>query len=107
MSANTWYDKQQVWIESCCRQLTAQGVAEPLSTDERETRDWSLCQLASLAEGHLHEQIDVTRLSEDEIRAYERRVSYDGRPLANPHGGYSYPFWLLAYGRGCGQEAWV
>ncbi len=105
MSPRNWHQEQQDWIETCCRQLTAQGVAEPLSTDERETRGWSLCQLASLVEGHLHEQIDVIRLSEEEIRAYERRVSYDGHPLADPHGGYSYPFWLLADGRRVGTIA--
>jgi len=111
MSANTWYDKQQASIESCCRQLMAQGVAEPLSKEERETRDWSLCQLASLAEGHLHEQIDGKRLSNGsaesnaEILAYERRVTYDGRPLLSPHAGYSYPFWLLAEGRRAGTVA--
>jgi len=95
MAAN-WSEAQQRWIDACCRQLVAQGVAEPLSTEEQETRDWSLCQLASLVEGHLHEQIDVTRLSADEFLGYERRVSYDGRPLESPHGRYSHPFWLLA-----------
>src|SRR4051794_24675056 len=48
-----WYEEQQSWIDACCRQLVAQGVAEPLSKDERGTRDWSLRQLASLVEGHL------------------------------------------------------
>jgi GNAT superfamily N-acetyltransferase len=105
MGTSTWYETRRRQIEACCRQLVDRGVTAPLSTEERETRDWSLRQLASLAEGHLHEQIDVTRLSEDEIRAYERRVGYDGRPLTNPHDEYSYPFWLLADGRRVGTIA--
>jgi GNAT superfamily N-acetyltransferase len=105
MSTSTWYETQRRQIEACCRQLVDRGVTAPLSTEERETRDWSLRQLASLAEGHLHEQIDVTRLSEDEIRAYERRVGYDGRPLTSPHDEYSYPFWLLVDGQRVGTIA--
>jgi ribosomal protein S18 acetylase RimI-like enzyme len=105
MSANSWYETQRRQIDGCCRQLADQGVAEPLSTAELETKEWSLRQLASLVEGHLHEQIDVTRLSEDELLAYERRVGYDGRPLPSPHDEYSYPFWLLADGRRVGTIA--
>jgi len=43
-----------------------------------------LRELASLVEGHLHVQLDVTRLSEEDRLAYERRVSSDDRPLPSP-----------------------
>lgn len=90
------YEAQQSGIEACCRQLMAEGIIEPLSTDEEDTKTWMLRELASLAEGHLHVQLDITRLSEKDRLAYERRVSYDSRPLPSPHGGYFRPFWLLA-----------
>jgi ribosomal protein S18 acetylase RimI-like enzyme len=99
------YEAQQETIEACCRQLTAQGVVEPLSTDEGETRDWNLWELASLVEGHFHVQLDVARLSEMERLAYELRASFEGRPLLSPHRGYSHPFWLLADGRRVGTIA--
>jgi ribosomal protein S18 acetylase RimI-like enzyme len=98
----TWYEEQQRWIDACCRQLVAEGVLEPLSMDEGETRGWISYELASLVEGHLHEQLDASRLSEEERLAYERRVSYDGGPLAGPHNKYSKPFWLLDGGRRVG-----
>jgi len=99
------YEAQQETIEACCRQLVAQRVMEPLSTDESETRDWNLCELASLVEGHFHVQLDVTRLSDIERLAYECRATFEGHPLRSPHGGYSYPFWLLADGRRVGTIA--
>ncbi len=99
------YDEQRSAIEACCQQLVAERVIEPLSTDAEETRRWMLWELASLVEGHLHVQLDVTRLSEEERLAYECRVSYDGRPFGSPHGGYSLPFWLLAGGRRVGTIA--
>jgi hypothetical protein len=102
MSTNSWYQAQRSHIEACCRHLVAQGAIEPLSMDEDETRGWNLYELASLVEGQLHEQLDLTRLTEDERLAYERRVTYDGGPLASPHGAYSLPFWLLADGRRVG-----
>jgi ribosomal protein S18 acetylase RimI-like enzyme len=105
MSTNPWYHEQQSRIEACCRQLVDQGVIEPLSTDEGETRDWSAYELASLIEGHFHVQLDVTRLSEEERLAYERRVSEDGDPFPGPHGEYFLPFWLLADGRRVGTIA--
>lgn len=106
MSATTdWYQKQESTIEACCQQLMAEGMVEPLSTDEGETRRWMLWELASLVEGHLHTQLDVTRLSEEERLAQECRVSYDGRPFGSPHHGYSRPFWLLADGRRAGTIA--
>jgi ribosomal protein S18 acetylase RimI-like enzyme len=95
MSTDTWYQKRENIIDGCCRQLIAQKAIEPLSTDEGETRDWNLCELASLIEGNFHVQLDVSRLSEMERLAYERRASFDGRPLASPHKGYLLPFWLL------------
>jgi GNAT superfamily N-acetyltransferase len=105
MSTNTWYDAQRSSIEACCRQLVAEQVIAPLSTDEEETRDWNLRELSSLIEGHFHVQLDLTRLSEEERLAYERRVSFDGRRLASPHSGYRHPFWLLADGRRAGTIA--
>jgi ribosomal protein S18 acetylase RimI-like enzyme len=105
MTTNTWHQAQRSSIEACCRQLAAEGVIEPLSTDEAETKSWNLRELASLAEGHFHEQLDVTRLTDDERLVHERRVTYDGRPLMSPHGPYSYPFWLLADGRRVGTIA--
>jgi GNAT superfamily N-acetyltransferase len=100
-----WYQAQRSGIDACCRQLTAERVIEPLSGDEAETRSWNLCELASLLEGHFHVQLDVGRLSEEERLAYERRVTYDGRPLASPHGEYRRPFWLLGEGRRAGTIA--
>lgn len=105
MSTNTWYQAQRSGIEACCRQLVAEGASEPLSTDEEETKSWNLRELASLAEGHFHEQLDVTPLSDDERLAHERHVSYDGRPLASPHNRYCHPFWLFADGRRVGTIA--
>lgn len=99
------YDEQRSAIEACCQQLVAEGVIEPLSTDAEETRRWLLWELASLVEGHLHLQLDVTGLSEEERLVYECRVSFDGRPFKSPHGGYSVPFWLLAGGRRVGTIA--
>src|SRR6185295_14611003 len=92
-------------IEACCRRLIDQQVIEPLSTDEAETRRWNLYELASLIEGHFHVQLDVTRLSDVERLAYERRVSWEGHPLASPHSEYRHPFWLLADGRRVGTIA--
>ena len=106
MSTSTdWHQAQRSEIEACCRQLIAERVIEPLSTDEGETRSWNLCELASLVEGHFHVQLDVGRLSEDERLAYERRVTFEGCPLASPHGEYRRPFWLLADGRRAGTIA--
>ena len=105
MSTN-WYEAQRSNIESCCRQLIAEKVIEPLSTDEEETKAWTLWELASLVEGHLHVQLDGTRLSEAERLDYERRISSDGhRPYLDPHSGYTRPFWLLADGRRVGTIA--
>ncbi|MFL6259281.1 MAG: GNAT family N-acetyltransferase [Thermoanaerobaculia bacterium] len=103
MSTN-WYETQRSNIESCCRRLIAEKVIEPLSTDEGETKAWMLWELASLVEGHLHVQLDGTRLSEEERLDYECRVS-DSHPFGSPHGGYSRPFWLLAGGRHVGTIA--
>ncbi|MFL6236182.1 MAG: GNAT family N-acetyltransferase [Thermoanaerobaculia bacterium] len=99
-----WYETQRSNIESCCRQLVAEKVIEPLLTDQGETKAWMLWELASLVEGHLHVQLDGTRLSEEERLDYECRVS-DGHPFGSPHGGYSRPFWLLADGRRVGTIA--
>jgi ribosomal protein S18 acetylase RimI-like enzyme len=99
------YLNHQSTIEAICRHLTAEGIIEPLSTDEEETARWNLWELASLVEGHLHVQLDVDRLSAEERLAQERRVTYDGGPLRSPHGGYSHPFWLLADGRRVGTIA--
>jgi ribosomal protein S18 acetylase RimI-like enzyme len=100
-----WYDAQRSNIEACSRQLVAEGVIEPLSTDEGETKTWMLRELASLVEGHLHVQLDGPRLSEEERLAYERRIGFDHRSSASPHDGYSRPFWLLADGRRVGTIA--
>jgi ribosomal protein S18 acetylase RimI-like enzyme len=106
MSTNIdWYQAQRGAIEATCRQLIAERVVEPLSSDEGETRRWNLWELASLVEGHFHQQLEVTRLSEEERLVQERRVTYDGGPLASPHGEYSHPFWLLADGRRVGTIA--
>jgi ribosomal protein S18 acetylase RimI-like enzyme len=105
MSTDNWYQKQQNVIEACCRQLIVQKVIEPLSTDEGETSDWNLCELASLVEGHFHVQLDVARLSDFERLAYERRSTYNGEPLVNPHDKYRRPFWLLDDGRRVGTIA--
>lgn len=101
-AGNDWYQEQQSAIEACCRQLVAEGVVEPLSREEGETRSWNACELASLVEGHLHVQLDVAGLSEEDRLAYERRVTFDGQPLATPQDGYRRPFWLLADGRRVG-----
>ncbi len=77
----------------------AERVVEPVSTEEVETKGWNLYELASLVEGHLHEQLDVARLSnasDTERLAWECRVTYDGRPLRSPHSDYRRPFWLLS-----------
>jgi GNAT superfamily N-acetyltransferase len=105
MSANTWYKTPETSIEACYRQLMAEGVIEPLSTDEEETKRWNLRELASLTEGHLHEQLDISRLSDDERLAHECRVTYNGGPLASPHSRYCHPFWLLVDGRRVGTLA--
>jgi ribosomal protein S18 acetylase RimI-like enzyme len=106
MSTSTdWYEAQRSSIEACCRQLMAEGVIEPLSTDEGDTKAWMLRELASLVEGHLHVQLDGTRLSEADRLAYEHRVSFDGHALPNPHGEYFRPFWLLAGTRRVGTIA--
>jgi len=106
MIPNTdWNQAQRSGIEACCRQLMAERVIEPLSAEESETRSWNLCELASLLEGHFHVQLDLSHLSEEERLAYERRVTFDGRPLASPHGELRRPFWLLAEGRRAGTIA--
>ena len=105
MTTDNWYEKRELIIEGCCQQLVARGLVEPLSTDEDDTRDWNLCELASLIEGHFHVQLDVSGLSEMERLAYESRASFDGRPLGSPHRGYHRPFWLLDEGRRVGTIA--
>jgi GNAT superfamily N-acetyltransferase len=103
MSTSSWYEAQQRTIEACCRQLLEQRVVEPLSTDEEETQGWNLFELASLVEGHLHFQLP--QIAEEARLVIERLVSFDGRPLASPHGGYRRPFWLLDHGRRVGTIA--
>src|SRR4051794_6123237 len=66
MSAKTWYKTQESSIEASYLQLMEEGVIEPLSRDEEESKQWNLRELASLLEGHFHEQIDISRLSDDE-----------------------------------------
>lgn len=105
MSKTHRYEAQQSTLEACCRQLTTEGIIEPLSTDGGDTKTWMLRELASLVEGHLHVQLDVTRLSEEDRLAYERRISSDDRPLPSPHNEYSRPFWLLAGTRRVGTIA--
>jgi ribosomal protein S18 acetylase RimI-like enzyme len=105
MSTNNWYEKQQSIIEACCRQLIAQAVIEPLSTDDGDSKDWNLRELASLVEGHFNVQLDVARLSDMERLAYERRSTYNGEPLASPNDGYRRPFWLLDDGQRVGTIA--
>jgi len=95
MTTDDWYEKRELIIEGCCQRLIDQKVVEPLSADEDDTRDWNLCELASLIEGNFHVQLDVRGLSEMERLAYESRASFDGRPLGSPHRGYHRPFWLL------------
>ncbi len=64
-----------------------------------------LSELASLAEGHFHVQLDVAGLAEDERLAWERRVSSNEGPLSSPCREYRRPFWLLAGGRRVGTLA--
>jgi hypothetical protein len=92
MDASNWYERQQFWIDETCRRLTAERVIEPLSTEDVETKAWNLYELASLVEGHLHQQLDAARLSGQERLAWEQRVTYDGGPLRSPHGEYRRPF---------------
>jgi len=99
------YEAQQSSLEACCRQLIDEGILEPLSTDEGNTKAWMLRELASLVEGHLHVQLDRNRLSDEDRLAYERHVSHDDRPLASPHNEYFRPFWLLAGVRRVGTIA--
>lgn len=105
MSADDWCQRQQSTIEACCRQLIDRKVVEPLSTDEGDTRDWNLYELASLIEGHFHVRLDFAQLSDIERLAYERRCTYNGEPLVSPHAGYRRPFWLLNNGRRVGTIA--
>jgi ribosomal protein S18 acetylase RimI-like enzyme len=105
MSTRDWHREQRDGIEACCRELVEERVIEPLSTEEGETRRWNLWLLASLAEGHLHERLDVARLTEDERLAYQRRLVEGDRPLPNPHDGYWTPFWLLTESRRIGTIA--
>jgi GNAT superfamily N-acetyltransferase len=100
-----WYERERHGIDACCRQLMAEGVIEPLSQDAEDTKSWNLVELASLIEGNFHVQLDLTHLSEEERLAYELRASFDGRPLASPHGSYRIPFWLLVDGRRVGTIA--
>jgi GNAT superfamily N-acetyltransferase len=105
MSAKTWYKTPESSIEACYRQLMAEGLIEPLSTDEEESKRWNLRELASLLEGHFHEQLDISRLPDDERLAQESRVTYHGGPMASPHSHYCHPFWLLDDGRRVGTIA--
>ena len=92
---STWHEKRQNTIEDCCRQLVHQKVVEPLSTEEKDVKDWNRCELASLVEGHFHVQLDVAQLTDLERLAYEYRSTYNNEPLSNPLDGYRRPFWLL------------
>lgn len=97
---------QRILAVDCVEKfLVAQRMIDPVSKEEQETRVWNLYELASLVEGNFHVQLDVTRLTDDERLAYERRASYDGRPLVSPHSEYRRPFWLLADGRRVGTIA--
>jgi len=97
------YDAQQATIEGCCRLLVAEQVLEPLSMEEVETEAWNVYELASLVEGHLHFQLPA--ISREARRHIECLVTYDGEPLASPHGGYRTPYWLLTGGRRVGTFA--
>jgi GNAT superfamily N-acetyltransferase len=96
MDASSLYEQRELWIDETCRRLTEDGVVEPVSTEDVETRGWNRYELASLVEGHLHAQLDVAQFSDDARLALERSVTYDGQPLRSPHDGYRRPFWLLA-----------
>ncbi len=100
-----WDDEQREAIAACCRQLVAEGWIEPLAPDAAETRRWDVLELASLWERHFHELLDVTTLSEEQRLSHERRVSFSGQPLANPHGDYRQPYWLLDGDRRVGTIA--
>src|SRR5262245_18227605 len=90
-------------IAACCQQLTAERIVEPLAEPESEA--WNRWELASLAEGNCHVQLDVSASTDDERLAWERRAGFEDRPLPNPHSEYRHPFWLLDGGRRAGTFA--
>jgi GNAT superfamily N-acetyltransferase len=100
-----WYEEQRQLIDRCSRQLVTEGWIEPLAAGAGEARRWNLWELASLVEGHFHQQLDVTSLSDEQRVAYERRASFDGRPLPSPHSEYRCPYWLVHRGRRAGTIA--
>jgi GNAT superfamily N-acetyltransferase len=86
--------------------LVEQGMLEPLSTDEAETRRWLDCELASLVENRFFTDLDARALSDQERARWEPRASSD-EPLSSPHGHayYRLAYWLREGGERAGTLA--
>ncbi|MFT3771739.1 MAG: GNAT family N-acetyltransferase [Minicystis sp.] len=86
--------------------LVREGVLEPLSTGEAETRLWMSCELASLVENRFFEPFDPLTATPDLRAHWEPRAGSD-EPLTSPHGEewYRLPYWIRAGGERAGTVA--
>ena len=65
-----------------------------LSTDPEETRSWRNKDLASFVENRLGERVDPDQASDEQRAQWIERVTC-GEGIADPHAGYSVPFWIV------------
>ena len=90
-------------IQAAHQALIARGVIEPLSRDERQTRRWLDCELASLVENRFFTSLDPRRIDDEERARWEPRATSD-EPLSSPHGHrfYRRVYWMLDEGERAG-----
>lgn len=98
--------RDQESIAAAHAALAAEGVIEPLSTEEGEARRWLDFELASLVENRFFVSLDPTAIGDAERAAWEPRASSD-EPLSSPHGQawYRRAYWLLDEGARAGTMA--
>lgn len=86
------------------RALVADGLLEPLRTDERETAVWLDHELASFVENRLGTVVDPWRVTSSERADWLRRATGEAR-LPRLHRSYAAPFWIIAAGERIGTVA--
>lgn len=82
-------------IRAAHEALATEGVIEPLSRDEAETRRWLDWELCSLVENRFVEGVDPLAFTAADRARWEPRAS-SGEPLSSPHeqGYFRRSYWL-------------
>jgi GNAT superfamily N-acetyltransferase len=84
--------------------LVADGLLEPLRTDERETAAWLDHELASFVENRLGTAVDPWRITPLRRAEWLPRATGEAR-LRSPHRSHAAPFWVVDAGRPIGTIA--